>query len=148
MVSGNAWQSCKIHSLMARQPFGRRVEGTRALAEEVTQSRSGEASETDSGLVLLYEPNPKHKEPWQRGARGSLCPAEADGPALLLESELDPDHSGKRYATDGARAYCGHEHAPGRWHGFPVEWRRVPQKLWRDWLANGRISRRGLREHW
>lgn len=22
----------------------------------------------------MYEPNPKHKEPWQRSARGSLCP--------------------------------------------------------------------------
>jgi len=28
---------------------------------------------------LNYVPNPKHKEPWQRGRRGSLCPREIDG---------------------------------------------------------------------
>ena len=41
---------------------------------------------------LIYEPNPKHKEPWQRGARGSLCPRDADGPALLAISLVDPQH--------------------------------------------------------
>ena len=82
-----------------------------------------------TGELMRYEPNPKHKNPWQRGARGSLCPAEADGTALLAASEPDPDHVGKRFATDGHRAYCAHEHSPGRWHGFPVEWRKVPAKL-------------------
>lgn len=95
-----------------------------------------------------YEPNPKHKEPWQRGARGSLCPKDADAPALLAASEIDPAHPGKRYATDGTRAYCGHEHLPGCWHGFPVEWRAVPAIIRNAWLAAGRVSRRAVREHW
>src|SRR5712691_5801185 len=63
---------------------------------------------------LRYEPNPKHKEPWQRGARGSICPPDADGHALLAASQVDPKHPGKRY-----RWPCGHEHSPGCWHGFP-----------------------------
>jgi hypothetical protein len=63
-------------------------------------------------------------------------------------SELDPDHPGKRFATDGHRAYCGHEHSPDCWHGFPVEWRKVPAKLRNTWLADGRISKRSVREPW
>ncbi len=97
---------------------------------------------------MRYEPNPKHKEPWQRGARGSLCPPGIDAAALLAESVADPDKPGKRYATDGTLAYCGHEHAPGCWHGFPVEWRSVPEKLRRQWLAAKLVTRRTVREHW
>lgn len=99
-------------------------------------------------LALRYEPNPKHKEPWQRGARGSLCPKDADGPALLVSSEVDPKNPGKRFATDGTRAYCGHEHLPQRWHGFPVEWRKVPATIRNGWLAAGSVSRRGIKEYW
>jgi hypothetical protein len=98
--------------------------------------------------AMQYEPNPKHKEPWQRGARGSLCPAGADGPALLAESEPDPGRPARRYATDGTRAYCGHEHMPGRWHGFPLEWRAVPAPIRNSWLAQGRVSKRGIRDYW
>jgi hypothetical protein len=100
------------------------------------------------GGILKYEPNAKHKEPWQRGARGSLCPRHADGPSLLASSEADPSNPNKRYATDGTRAYCAHAHAPGRWHGFPVEWRRVPAKLRTDWLARGLVSKRSVQENW
>jgi len=76
-----------------------------------TQYGSGEGSMPPEER-LVYEPNPKHKEPWQRGARGSLCPRDADGPALLTATQVDPKHPGKRYATDGHRAYCGQEHHP------------------------------------
>lgn len=105
-------------------------------------------ADEELGRALRYEPNPKHKEPWQRGARGSLCPRDADGPALLVISEVDPNHPGKRYATDGHRAYCGHEHSPDCWHGFPVEWRKVPAELRSAWLADGRVSKRSIRELW
>jgi hypothetical protein len=62
------------------------------------ESEPAEADESASGL-LRYEPNPKHKNPWQRGARGSLCPPGADGDALLAVSEPDPGHAGKRFAA-------------------------------------------------
>jgi hypothetical protein len=108
----------------------------------------GSQTAADRGPAMRYEPSSKHKEPWQRGARGSLCPKDANGPALLAVSEIDPEHQGKRYATDGTRAYCGHEHMPGRWHGFPVEWRAVPAKIRNAWLADGQVSKRAIREHW
>jgi hypothetical protein len=97
---------------------------------------------------LIYEPNPKHKEPWQRGARGSLCPRDADGPALLAISLVDPQHPGKRYATDGSRAYCGQEHLTGRWHGYPVQWREVPSAIRSALVNDYRVSKRDLKEHW
>jgi len=97
---------------------------------------------------LKYEPNAKHKEPWQRGARGSLCPRHADGPALLAASEADPANPGRRYATDGVRSYCAYSHAPGRRHSFPVEWRKVPPKLRTAWLERGWVSKRSVKENW
>ncbi len=96
---------------------------------------------------LVYESNPKHKEPWQRGARGSLCPKDADGPALLAKSQVDASHPGKRYATDGHRAYCGQEHRPGRWHGYPVSWREVPPVIRAALLTEYKVSKRDLREY-
>jgi hypothetical protein len=113
------------------------------------ESESAEP-ETSAGAEdrLQYEPNPKHKEPWQRGARGSLCPPDVDATALLAASVTDPKQPGKRFATDGRRAYCGHEHSPGCWHGFPVEWRQVPAKVRNDWLAAGLVNRRDVKAFW
>lgn len=111
------------------------------------EPQAGKAGNT-ADEPLRYEPNPKHKEPWQRGARGSLCPPDVNAPALLAKSELDPGRPGKRFATDGHRAYCGHEHAPGCWHGFPVGWRSVPAKILKVWLADKRVSKRDLRDFW
>jgi hypothetical protein len=74
-----------------------------------TAADKDDADEDDAGGVPpppVYEPNPKHKESWQRGARGSLCPEHADGPALFAASEVDPCNPGKRYATDGRQSYC------------------------------------------
>lgn len=73
---------------------------------------------------------------------------DVDGPALLAASEADPSRPGKRYATDGQRAYCGHEHNPGCWHGFLVEWRKVPAKIRNAWIAEGRVRKRSVKEFW
>jgi hypothetical protein len=95
----------------------------------------------------MYEPNPKHKEPWQRGRRGSLCPPMEDGAAqeLLGGSDLE---GGKRFACREGKAYCAQEHLPGRWHGYPVGWREVPPKLRGKWLEKGIVSRADMRRHW
>jgi hypothetical protein len=110
-----------------------------------TQSAEGPVPSEE---VPVYESNPKHREPWQRGARGSLCPKDADGPALLAASQADPKRPGKRYATDGHRAYCGQEHRPGRWHGYPVQWREVPPAIRIGWVTGRQVSKRDIREYW
>jgi hypothetical protein len=112
-----------------------------------SQTQSGEGT-GPSDEAPVYESNPKHKEPWQRGLRGSLCPKDADGPALLAASQLDPKHPGKRYATDGQRACCGQEHRPGRWHGYPVQWREVPSAIRTSLVTEHQVSKRNIREYW
>jgi len=112
-----------------------------------TQDGSGDADPPPEER-LVYEPNPKHKEPWQRGAKGSLCPRDADGPVLLAQSQVDPRQPGKRYATDGHRAYCGQEHRPGRWHGYPVQWKEVPPAVRTGLVTKHHVSKRDIREYW
>lgn len=139
---------------MARARDGRRKTDKRSSGGDASAVRTSQREVTDSQKAvgvradLRFEANPKHKEPWQRGARGSLGPQDADGPALLAASETHPEQPGRRYATDGVQAYCGHEHLPGRWHGFPIEWRAVPAKIRNAWLADGRVTKRAVRDHW
>lgn len=94
-----------------------------------------------------YEGNPKHKEPWQPGRRGSLCPKEmAVSPQLLLEgSELV---GSKRYNTCGGKAFCAQEHSDGKWHGFPVGWKEVPAKLRIRWIEQNLLTRRDIQRYW
>jgi len=94
--------------------------------------------------MLVYESNPKHKLPWQAGARGSICPADVHPLAqrLLDESDLVDN---RRYATHDGRAFCARNHAKDSWHGYPVLWREVPEVLRRKWLGEGKIKRRDLK---
>lgn len=97
--------------------------------------------------AMVYEGNPKHKEPWQRGRRGSLCPPEVKELArsLLEWSELVGE---KRYATYDGRAFCASEHQPGHWHGWLVGWVEVPEKLRRQWVEAGKVKRREILRYW
>src|SRR6266705_475354 len=95
----------------AKQQTTQKVPRPRQPARAPHDEETDTTTDSAVDVALTYEPNPKHKEPWQLGARGSLCPKDADGPTLLANSQADPKHQGKRYATDGTRAYCGHEHS-------------------------------------
>jgi hypothetical protein len=98
-----------------------------------------------------YEGIPKHKEPWVSAHRGTLCPKDADGVALFAEAITDPKKPGKRYATDGSRAYCAHdsnivtESGGTFWHGFPCDWSQVPVVIQRKWVSDGKIPRLKIR---
>ena len=97
---------------------------------------------------MRYKGNPKHKEPWQRGRKGSLCPKEI-APSLaqhLLDtSQL---HDGQRYAVHEGKAYCAKEHSPGEWHGHPVGWKEVPASLWLQWQQEDRLKRSDIARYW
>jgi hypothetical protein len=95
----------------------------------------------------VYEGNPKHKLPWQRGQRGSLCPP-VDAQVLLDSSETSADRPGQRFATDGRTAFCGKQHAPSRWHGYPIGWKEVPAALRQRWLNEGKVRRSDVRTYW
>lgn len=96
---------------------------------------------------MRYEPNPKHKEPWQRGRRGSLCPQMAPDEAaqLLLDSEMVGE---KRYATAEGRAYCAKEHGEDIWHGWPVGWKEVPPPLRLQWRRADKIKKSDVKRYW
>jgi hypothetical protein len=104
----------------------------------------GEAGESHSPPKLVYEPNPKHKPIPTPGRHGSICPPYADGQELLRSSDL---HGQKRYATDGANAYCAQQHdtSRGAWHGYPVDWDEVPPPLVTQWIAEDKVKRRTVR---
>ena len=97
-----------------------------------------------------YVPNPKHKEPWQRGQRGSLC-GDADGRALFAGATPDPVNQNLRWATDGERFYAArsarHVDATGdlHWHGYPVPNLDVPAIVMRGWVESGTVTRRVAR---
>lgn len=97
---------------------------------------------------MRYEGNPKHKEPWQRGRRGSLCPTEID-PALaqhlLEESEID---GRARYSVYQGKAYCARQHQRDHWHGYPVGWKEVPPLIRHKWRSEGRVTRREIKRFW
>ena len=97
---------------------------------------------------MIYEPNDKHKKPWQRGRRGSLCPPDIspDDAERMLASSIRSNR--KRFATDGVRAYCAQEHSEGRWHGYPVGWEEVPPRVRRELVEHGSVDRRDVKRYW
>ncbi len=98
---------------------------------------------------FAYEPNPKHKEPWQHGRKGTLCPKWSHlQSSVLLKKSIRSAKGNHRYATLRGVAFCGKEHRPGIWHGHPVGWEEVPPKIWRQWLKDGIISRKQIRDSW
>lgn len=103
---------------------------------------------TQELIVMHYEGSPKHREPWQRGRQGSLCPNNLNQSTvkqLLADSVLVGN---KRYAIYEGRPYCAQRHAPDRWHGYPIGWVEVPEPLRRNWLKERRLQRRDVRRHW
>lgn len=102
-------------------------------------------------MKLIYEPNPKHKEPWQRGKKGVLCPhgEELIPSEMLKDSILDGD---KRYAVFNGVAYTAQCHlvADGKefWHGYPEAWVNVPEFIRRQWIKESKVKRSMLRRYW
>ena len=93
---------------------------------------------------MKYEPNPKHKEPWQRGRKGSLCP---DMPKDLARELLKGSvaHGRKRYACHEGRAYCAQCHGGDCWHGYPVAWREVPPDIVKAWIDEHKVTRQQVK---
>lgn len=83
---------------------------------------------------LLYEPNPKHKLPWQSGRKGALCPAWSHQMAQdLLSSSVLSDNGKKRYSTRDGVAFSAQMHSSGVWHGYPVAWLVKKQQIRDSW---------------
>src|ERR1017187_5399202 len=98
----------------------------------------------------VYEGNPKHKEPWQPGRKGSLCPKDVsvDRARELLQTSVE---EGKmRFAADKGRAFCAriHDSVKNRWHGYPVAWKDVPASVRAQLLAAGAVTAHEIKKYW
>jgi hypothetical protein len=99
-----------------------------------------------SGLV--YEGNPKHRDPWQRGRRGALCPrgiSAERAQELLLDSFA---RAGQRYAVQSGQLFAAKEHRTGLWHAHPVWWSDAPPDVFAHFRNSGLVSSRDLRRLW
>ena len=91
---------------------------------------------------MRYKSNPKH-HPASPGRRGTRCPQDIDAQRAhqLLQGSVQDGQ--KRYATDGELAYCAYCDDPEQdvWHGFPVQWDEVPEKIRRSWITQDAVKR-------
>jgi hypothetical protein len=97
---------------------------------------------------VRYEANPKHKHPWQRGRRGSLCPPDVtlELAQRLLEGSVQVGKS--RYAVLDGRAFRAQKHSEDAWHGYPVQWHEVPPQVRASWCRDGLVSKKQIRQGW
>lgn len=102
---------------------------------------------------MVYEgaANHKHKHPWQRGRKGSLCPSDMaleTAQALLDQSEPTPGKHEPRWSTHGTIAYAARLHIDDRWHGHPAAWKEVPESIRARWVREGWVAKRDVRRYW
>ena len=99
---------------------------------------------------MRYEGSVKHRDPWQPGRRGTLCPKGVDQrTAQRLLDDSVPVGDARRYAVHESRAYrAQRQHDSDVWHGYPVGWVEVPPSLRNRWIKEGRLRRSDVRKHW
>jgi hypothetical protein len=95
---------------------------------------------------MVYESNPKHAEPWTSGRRGTLCPREITLQEAQRLLDTSDEWGAQRFAVRDGRPYCANEHSPGRWHGHPILWEKVPRTLVLRWVREGRVRRSETRD--
>lgn len=94
---------------------------------------------------MKYESNPKHKEPWHHGRSGTFCPRWSWSHAqAILEGSVPSPNGEHRYGVLDGMAFKGHQHDLDIWHGHPVAWNEVPQKIVNQWLREGKVKRRDI----
>jgi hypothetical protein len=128
---------------LREQPGG--AGGVRTV--RIRRKSEQEIQQAEKASKMQYEGNPKHKEPWQRGRRGSLCPKDIDlkrAQTLLDQSEA---FGRKRFAAFEGSAYCAMEHREGRWHGYPVGWSEVPPAVRSLMIEKGKVTRREIKQN-
>ena len=97
---------------------------------------------------MRYEPNDKHKKPWQPGRRGTLCPPP-DELSLLEAARLlrrGEPFGNRIYNVHNGNAYCARPHRDDTWHGYPIPWREVPHPIRKKLREAGRVKRREMKE--
>lgn len=102
-------------------------------------------------MKLKYTPNPKHKEPWQPGRKGLLCPHHIPlDPQKMLEGSIE--FGEKRYATFGGIAFVAQRHMQQGdetyWHGYPEGWEYIPPHIRNQWITADKSLKRKIKKYW
>jgi hypothetical protein len=96
---------------------------------------------------MRYERNPKHKEPWQPGRKGAICPSWSHSHVQqLLESSIQVGK--KRFATLNQLPFAAQEHGKNVWHGYPVSWSEVPYTVRKSFVDAGLVKKSSIRSYW
>jgi hypothetical protein len=112
-----------------------------------------------------YRGSPKHKNRPGTGRKGTLCPEWThtaghqgfNGDPFNHEWEATSAHqlfaqatttaNDRRYATARGIAFEAKPTADGSWHGYPVAWEAIPPAVLEQWLIDGKVTRRDLRQN-
>jgi len=98
---------------------------------------------------MIYEGSPKHKEPWQRGRRGTLCPPWSQCLAQQILDTSIPSQDGRlRFGVYNGWAFVAREHRSGRWHGYPVAGNEVDAVVVNQWIRQNAVGRSEVRRRW
>ena len=62
----------------------------------------------------------------------------------MLEASTSAE-DGRRYATRNGIAFVAVYTNDGTWHGYPVPWPDVPDRIRRDFVDQGTVTRRAIR---
>ena len=97
---------------------------------------------------MRYEQNPKHKnwmQPFDPDA--TQCPSWSHGLAQqLLDCSVQPSSGGARFGTYGGMAFAAQLTRGEVWHGYPVPWSEVPEKIRETMVADGKVTRRQIKK--
>ena len=112
----------------------------------------------------VYLGSSKHKNRPADEMKGTFCPEwthtgprggfatdvhaqdwkETPAARIFAGAEIDPD-TGRRYATERGIAFEAKPTGDGTWHGCPVPWESVPQKLRSKWKEQGAVAGRQIK---
>lgn len=94
---------------------------------------------------MIYEGNPKHREPWQPGRKGTLCPQWSRSLVQqILDGSIPSSDGNIRFGVYDGWAFAAREHDPGRWHGYPVGWNEVDTTIVNQWIRQKVVKRRDV----
>ena len=94
-----------------------------------------------------YESNPKHKrwlKPFDPDATQCTAWSHDRAQVLLDESLTHPDGY-RRFATEAGMAFAARRTRDDVWHGYPVPWSEVPEKLREQFVDQGKVTRRQIK---
>ena len=118
-------------------------------------------------VTSLYRGSEKHKNRPSIGAKGTLCPewthttsdsryendpfkhdwSKTEAHELFDSAVPHPGGEERRYATKNGIAFEAKPTNDGKWHGYPIPWKSVPETIVDRWLGSGDVTNKQIKLH-